>query len=85
MQGLTNAAPPSGGGMIYAGPVGLNTTFPKPAKAVVLNETSSSGESLYTVILFPGDTVEHYTLSENGTTLTVNAIPAGLIRAIAFA
>ena len=85
MQGVTNAAPPSGGGVIYAGSVGLNTTFPKPAKAVALSEISSTGKPLYVGILFPGDTIEHYALSEAGTTLTINAIPAGLIRVIAFA
>lgn len=85
MQGVTNAAPPSGGGVIYAGFVGQNTTFPKPAKAVVLNENSSSNEPLYTLILFPGDTVKHYALSEAGTTLTINAISSGGVRVIAFA
>lgn len=85
MQGVTNAAPPSGGGVIYAGSVGQNTTFPKPAKAVVLSESSSAGEPVYVLILFPGDTVKHYALSEAGTTLTINAIPAGVTRVIAFA
>lgn len=87
MQGVTNAAPPSGGGVIFAGSVGQqNTTFPKPAKAVVLSESSNAtSEPLYVLILLPGDTVKHYALSETGTTLTVNAIPAGVTRAIAFA
>lgn len=85
MQGVTNAAPPSGGGVIYAGSVGLNTTFPKPAKAVVLSEISSAGEQLSMLILFPGDTVKIYALSEAGTTLTINGIPAGVVKVIAFA
>lgn len=85
MQGVTNAAPPSGGGVIYAGTAALNTTFPKPAKAVVLSEISSAGEPLSALILFPGDTVKIYALSEAGTTLTINGIPAGVVKAIAFA
>lgn len=85
MQGVTNAAPPSGGGVIYAGSAGPNITFPKPAKAVVLNSISTSDEPLYTLVLFPGDTVKQYTLSEAGTTLTVNGIPATVDRVIAFA
>lgn len=85
MQGVTNAVPPSGGGVIYAGSAGLNTTFPKPAKAVVLSESSSAGEPLYVLILFPGDTIKPFALSEAGTTLTINAIPAGVVRVIAFA
>ena len=87
--GTTNAASGSGGGarIIFCDSVGMEEQFSEPAKVVFINYCASkAGDTQnWFAALYPGMTLEKFTLSADGMTLTANSMFGGYVFVTAFA
>lgn len=86
-SGLTNAASGGGARIIFCDTVGMEEQFSEPAKVVFINycaDEAGSTQSWF-VALYPGMTLENFTLSADGMTLTANGLFGGFVFVTAFA
>ena len=87
--GTTNAASGGGSGarIIFCDSVGMEEQFTEPAKVVFINYCTAlaGGEQSWFAALYPGMTLENFTLSADGMTLTANSLFGGWVYVTAFA
>lgn len=88
-SGTTNAASGGGSGarIIFCDSVGMEEQFTEPAKVVFMNYCTdpAGGTQNWFAALYPGMTLENFTLSADGMTLTANSMFGGWVYVTAFA